>query len=151
MGEQADRGIAIGRPRRERFVRPLRNDRRLGEPFWRGEGGARIDDRHVEADDAGHRGERLRNVDRADQGQARRRRLDGQEVVDVLEPDHAALAPAQGGLQLGAKRIGADRRRLDKALVAVGQARDRDPGAPTAPCRIHRLEDVEAHQMSFST
>ena len=104
----------------------MRDDRRIGEPFGRGEGGARIDDRHVEAGDAGHRRERLRNVDRADQGQARRRRLDGQEVVDVLERDHAALAHAQGGLQLGGKRIGADRRRLDEALVAVGQARDHD-------------------------
>ena len=39
----------------------------------------------------------------------------------------------------------------NESLFAVGKARDDGAGAPLAARRIHGLEDVETHQVSFST
>ena len=39
----------------------------------------------------------------------------------------------------------------DEALLAVGKPGDDRAGAPFGASQVHRLEDVEAHQASFST
>ena len=83
--------------------------------------------------------------------QARRRGLDGQEVVDVLDRDQTALAHAQCGGQILRERVRAHVRRLDETLCAVKKTCDRDSGAAAAPRCVHRLQDSQSHQFSFST
>ena len=53
--------------------------------------------------------------------------------------------------RLVGQRVGVERRGLDEPLVPVGKTRDHDARAAFAPGRVHRPEDVEPHQFSFST
>ena len=39
----------------------------------------------------------------------------------------------------------------NESLLAVGKTGHDGAGAPFAASQVHRLEDVEAHQASFST
>ena len=65
--------------------------------------------------------------------------------------DGRAFAHAQSRLQFDGEGIGADDFGPNESLLAVGKTRDDSAGAPLAARRIHGLEDVEAHQVSFST
>ena len=151
VGQEADCGIAVERRLGERFVRPFGDDRSIGKAVRRREGGARIDDRDVEARDPRHRRQRLRDMHGPDQGQPRRRRLDGKKIILALDRDSGAFAHAQGRLQLEAKGIGVDPLGRDEPLLAVGKTGDDRAGAPLGSRRIHRLENVKTHQASFST
>ena len=151
MGQEADRGIAVERRLGERFVRPLGDDGRVGKALRRREGGARIDDRYVETGDSRDRRQRLRDMHGADEGQARRRRLNGQKIVLALVRDRRAFAHAQRRFQFRGERIGVDDFGANESLLAVGKAGDDGAGAPFAASQVHRLEDVETHQASFST
>ena len=86
-----------------------------------------------------------------DQGEPRRRRLHGEKIILALDRNSGAFTHAQGGLQLEAEGIGVNPFGRDESLLAVGKTSDDGAGAPLGSRRIHRLEDVKAHQASFST
>ena len=151
MGQEADRGEAVERRLGQRFVGPLGDDRNIGKAIRRREGGARIDDRDVEAGDPRDRRQRLRDMHRPDKGEPRRRRLNGEKIVLALMRDGRAFAHAQRRLQFRCQRIGVDAFGADEALLAIGKAGDDGAGAPLGASQVHRLEDIEAHQASFST
>ena len=65
--------------------------------------------------------------------------------------DGCAFAHAQRRLEFRAERIGVDAFGADEALLAVGKTGDDRAGAPLGASQVHRLEDVEPHQASFST
>jgi hypothetical protein len=88
---------------------------------------------------------------RPDERQPRRRRLNGQKIFLALTPDCRALAHAQGRLQFRSERIGVDRFAANESLFVVGKTSDNGAGAPLAPSQVHRFEDIEPHQASFST
>ncbi len=94
---------------------------------------------------------RLRDMHGADEGEARRRRLNGQKIVLALMRDGRAFAHAQSRLQFGGERIGVDAFGANEALLAVGKPGDDRARAPFASGEVHRLEDIETHQASFST
>ena len=77
--------------------------------------------------------------------------MNGQKIVLALMRDRCAFSHAQSRLQFGAERIGLDRFDANEALLAVGKTGDDCAGAPLDPSQVHRLEDVETHQASFST
>ncbi len=87
----------------------------------------------------------------ANEGEARRRRLNGQKIVLALMRDRRAFAHAQRRFQFRRERISFDGFGADEALIAVGETGDDRARAPFASGCIHRLEDVETHQASFST
>ena len=151
VGQKADGGVAIERRLGERFVRPLGDNGSVGKAVRRREGGARIDDRHVEAGDARDRRQRLRDMHGADEGEPRRRRLNGQKIVLALMRDRRAFAHAQRRLQFRGERIGVDGFGANESLLAVGKTGDDGARAPFASGQVHRLEDIEPHQASFST
>jgi hypothetical protein len=79
------------------------------------------------------------------------RRLNGEKIVLALMRDGCAFAHAQRRLQFGGKRIGVDAFGADEALLAIGKTSDDRAGSPLGASQVHRLEDIEAHQASFST
>ena len=88
---------------------------------------------------------------RADHHEAHRRNLHGEEIARAVVLDEAALAGAQRRFERLGERIGVGRLRGDEALFAVGEPGDERAGAPLAPRRVHRLENVEPHQSTRST
>ena len=151
MRQEADRGIAVERRLGERFIGPLGDNWSVGKAIRRRKRGARIDDRYVKACDLRDRRQRLRDMHGPDEGQPRRRRLNGQKVFLALMRDRCAFAHAQRRLQFRAKRVGVDGFGANESLLAVGQTGDDGAGAAFASSQVHRLEDVEPHQASFST
>ena len=103
MGERGERREGVERTRLQRLLRPFGEKLDVGKALGRGEGGARIDDRHVEAGEPRHRRERLADVDRADDDEPRRRHLHGEERAAVLQ--HAGARRAKPLLQLRGERI----------------------------------------------
>ena len=97
--------------------------------------GSMIDD--VEAGDPRDRRQRLRDMHGADEGQPRRRRLNGEEIVLALMRDRGAFAHAQRRLHFDGERIGGDGFGANESLLAVGKARDDGAGAPLAARRVH--------------
>ena len=85
------------------------------------------------------------------EGETRRRRLNGQKIFLSLVRDRCAFAHAQRCVQFRGERIGVDRFGANELLLAVGQTGDDGAGAAFASSQVHRLEDVEPHQASFST
>jgi hypothetical protein len=86
-----------------------------------------------------------------DEREARRRRLNGQEIILALMRDRCAFAHAQRRFQFRRERIAVDGFGANESLLAVGKARHDGARAPFGSRRIHRLENVETHQASFST
>ncbi len=76
----------------QRGVGPVRDQRHIGKALGRGEGGARIDDRHVESEGARHGRHRLADMNGADHHEPDRRDMHGQEHLAARDLDH--LAPA---------------------------------------------------------
>ena len=154
LGSCVKRQIAVKRIERrlgQRLVRPFGDDWSIGKSIRRREGGARIDDRHVKVRDSRDRRERLRDVHGPDKGEPRRRRLNGEKIFFALMRDGRAFARAQSRLQLDGEGIGAYAFGPNESLLAVGKTGYDGAGAPLAARRIHGLEDIETHQVSFST
>ena len=105
----------------------------------------------VEPGDLGDRGQRLRNMHGADHHQPHRGNEDGEEPAFAAMLDEPAAARSQRRFERLGERIGGDRLRRDEALLAVGEPGGERPGAPLAPRRIHRLENVQPHQSTRST
>ena len=86
-----------------------------------------------------------------DKGEPRRGRLDGEKILLALMRDGRAFAHAQSRLQFDGEGIGAYAFGPNESLLAVGKTGHDSAGAPLASRRIHGLEDIETHQVSFST
>ena len=90
-----ERRVVIDIERRQRHVGPFGDQRHVGKAFGAREGRARIDHRHVVVERARHRRQRLADMDRADDHEARGRRVDVEEQLLAAALDHAALAHAE--------------------------------------------------------
>jgi hypothetical protein len=86
-----------------------------------------------------------------DKGEPRRGRLHGEKILLALMRDGRALAHAQSRLQFDGEGIGANAFGSNESLLTVGKTRDDGAGSPLASRRIHGLEHIETHQVSFST
>ena len=84
-----------------------------------GEGGARIDDGHVVAEQLGDRRQRLADVHRAGDDEPRRRHVHGEEDLALRRLLHAALAAADVLLEQVLERIARDVGGLDQPLLAA--------------------------------
>ena len=136
MGERDERRVAVDIERRQRHVRPLRDQGDVGKPLGRGKGGARIDDRHLIVERAGKRRQRLADMNGAGDDEVRHRRMNRQEHLAAVDLDHAALAHAQmlcrGRRQAGRREIG----RLHQPLCPA--RRPRSPRSPAGARRARR-------------
>ncbi len=88
---------------------------------------------------------------RPNEGEARRRRLNRQKIILALMRDRCAFAHAQRRFQFRSEGIGVDRFGANESLVPVRKTRHDGAGAPFAASQVHRLENIEPHQASFST
>ena len=86
-----------------------------------------------------------------DEGKARRGRLNGQKITLALMRDRRAFAHAQRRFQFRGERIGVDGFGTNESLLAIGKAGHDGARAPNGSRRIHRLQNIEPHQASFST
>ena len=108
MGHRDERGVMIDIERRQRHVGPFGDQRDVGKPLGAGKRGARIHHRHVVVQRARQRRQRLADMNRADDDEARGRRIDVEKQFLAAGLDHAALAHAQLPGKFGAQ---ADRQR----------------------------------------
>ena len=79
VGQRDEGGVAVDVERRQRLVRPFGDHLDVGKALGRGKRGARIDDRHVVAEELADRRQRLADMDGADDDEPRRRHIDGEE------------------------------------------------------------------------
>ena len=87
-----ERGIGIERAVAQHVLRPVGNEVDALETLAGRKGGARIDDRQVETGDLCHRRQRLADMDRASDDDARRRHMHGQEELALRRLLHATFA-----------------------------------------------------------
>ncbi len=95
MRDGDERGVVIDVERRQRHVRPFGDQRHVGKALGTGKGGARVHHRHVVIERTGQRRQRLADMDRADDHEARGRRVDIEEQFLAAALDRAALAHAE--------------------------------------------------------
>ena len=88
---------------------------------------------------------------RSDQSEARRRRLNGQKIILALMRDRCAFAHAERCFQFRGERMRVDGFGANESLLAVGKTGHDGACAPFASRQVHRLENIEPHQASFST
>ena len=96
MAQGHHRGLGVGGKTGQGVIRPVIGQGDAGKAGFAGEGAAWIDDRDIEAGHRGHRRQRLGDVHRADDQQARRRHIDAGEHVAAFV-DGAALAVGETG------------------------------------------------------
>ena len=120
MRQRHECGVVIDIERRQRDVGPFGDQRHIRKALRAGKRRARIDHRHVIAERARQRRQRLADVDRADDHHARGRRIDVEKQLLATGLDHCALAHAQLLGQLGTQRIGGEIPGLDQPLFAIG-------------------------------
>jgi hypothetical protein len=105
VGQRDERRVAVDAERRKRRVRPFRDDLHIRKTFNRGKGRARIDNGDVVAEQLTDRRQRLADMHRAGDDEARRRHIDGQENAPFRRVLHAAFAHAQPLVQHVLQRI----------------------------------------------
>ena len=111
-----------------------------------GEGGARIDDGHVVAEQLPDRRQRLADVHRAGDDELRRRHVHGEEDRALRRFLHAAFGHAQALVEQR-RRSGSlrDVGRLHQPLLAALHVGDDDDRAPRRAFGVERMQDVEFH------
>jgi hypothetical protein len=95
MRDGNERRVVIDVERRQRHVGPFGDQRHVRKTLGAGKGRARIDHRHIVIERACQRCQRLADMDRADDHEARGRRVDVEEQLFAAALDHAALAHAE--------------------------------------------------------
>ncbi len=145
MGEGDEGGVAVDAEWGQGGVRPFGDHLHLGKALGAGKGGARVDDRHVIADERRHRRQRLADMHRPGDHQLRRRHEHVEENAAFRRVRHAALAAAQARFQCFAQRIAGNGCSGHEALRAAGKISDDDGRAPRRPLGIQGMEDVEFH------
>ncbi len=150
MGQGDEGGPGVDVQARQRRIWPVRDQRNVGKALRRREGGSRIDDRHVEAERAGHRRHRLADVDGADHHEPDRRHMHRQEGPAALDLGHLAAAlPDRAGDDLALLRAGERRfrqiRRADQFGLAALHVGEKRGGAAGGPLGVQRRKKRELH------
>ncbi len=143
-------GVAVDVERRQRHVRPLRDHLDVRKALDRSEGGARIDDGHVIAEQLPDRRQRLADVHRAGDDELRRRHVHGEENAALRRLLHAALAHAQALFDGLAQRILGGVGGFHQPLRAARHVGDEHHRAARGAFGVERVQDVE-FQLTFST
>ncbi len=141
--ERDEGRVAVDAERRQRHVRPFGDHLDVGKALDRREGGARIDDGHVVAEQLADRRQRLADMHRAGDDELRRRHVHGEEDLALRRLLHAALAAAEMLLEHVLERIARDVGGLDQPLLAARHVGDDDRRAPRRALGVQGLEDVE--------
>src|SRR5258707_1058731 len=138
--------------RRQRHLRPVRDQRHIRKSLGAGKRGAWIHHRHVVVQRAGQRHQRLEKLPGADDDKLGGRRIDIEKQLLAAGLDHAALAHAQLFCQIGAERIGGNIPGLHQPLLAIGGIGDHDHRPPCGALDIGLCKRVELHDYpTFST
>jgi hypothetical protein len=147
VGQRDEGGVAVDAERRQRLVRPFGDDLHVGEALDRGEGGARVDDGHVIAEEFGDRRQRLADMHGAGDDELRRGHVDGEKNPALRRLLHAALAGAQVFGERRPQRIPADVGGLHQPLRAALHVGDDDRRAARGTFGIEGSKEVELHQV----
>ena len=105
VSERDKRRVVVDIERRQRLVRPFGDHFHVRKTLGRREGGTRIDDSDVVAEELGDRRQRLADVDGADDDELCGRHINREEDAPLRRLFHAALAAAQMLGQHGPQRI----------------------------------------------
>src|SRR3979490_1827350 len=138
--------------RRQRDVRPLRNQRHVRKSLGAGKGGTRIDHGHIIIQRARQRRQRLADMDRADDDEFCSWRVNIEKQLLAAGLDHAALAHPQLLCEIGTQRIGGDFGGLDQALLAIGGIGDENDRPARGALGIELVQRLRLHRYpTFST
>ena len=105
VGERDESSVVVDIERRQRLVRPFGDHFHVRKTLGRREGGTRIDDNYVVAEELGDRRQRLADVDGANDDELCGRHINREEDAALRRLFHAALAAAQMLGQHGPQRI----------------------------------------------
>src|SRR4051812_29305531 len=145
MGQRHEGRVVIDIERRQRYVRPFRDQRHVRKALRAGKSRPRIDHGHIVIERACQRRQRLADMNRAHDHQLRGRSIDVEEQFFAGDLDHPAFAHAQLPRQFGAQRIGGEIGSLDQPLLAAGDVRNDDSRPARRPLDIELRELFKLH------